>query len=254
MRRVNNLFKKKKSKIILFILADILVIFITAILALWLRFDFLDVPAEYMNNVFKCLLPDILIMLLIFTLFKLYVSVWKYASISELFNVFLACILTEIIMYLYKSIFEFNMPKSFYFIQAILMILFVGGIRYSYRIVRAIVIRFEGNKRSVHTMIIGAGKAAILIIDEINRNQKDFDTKIVCVVDDDKEKIGTYIRHIPVVGNRDSIEKYAEKYHIEDIIIAIPSAPKSEIDKIVTECQKTKCNIKILPSIYLTNE
>ena len=70
MRRVNNLFKKKKSKIILFILADILVIFITAILALWLRFDFLDVPAEYMDNVFKCLLPDILIMLLIFTLFN----------------------------------------------------------------------------------------------------------------------------------------------------------------------------------------
>ena len=237
---------------VLFILADILTMLVTGLLALYLRFDFLEVPTEFMDNIFKCLLADIVIMLAVFTVFKLYVSVWKYASISELFNVVVACFLTEAMMYLYKTIFEFNMPKSFYIIQVILMIIFVGGVRYSYRMMRAIVVRFEGSRRSVHTMIVGAGKAAILIIDEINRNQKDFDTRIVCVVDDDKEKIGTYIRNIPIVGNRESIEKYAEKYHVEDIIIAIPSAPKSEIDNIVTECQKTKCNIKILPSIYLT--
>ena len=252
VEKINKLLKKKKSKIAIFVILDILIIFATSILALWLRFDFSDVPSQYMDNIYTYLLPDVIIMLAIFTFFKLYISVWSYASILELFNVVLACFATEIIMYFYKGLFDVQMPKSFYFIQVILMVICVGGTRYFYRILRAISAKIDSRSKTVHTMIIGGGKAAILLIDEINRNQKDFNTKIVCIVDDDKEKIGSYIRNIPVKGDRKDISRLAEKYHAEEIIIAIPSAPKSEIDDIVTECQKTKCNIKILPSIYLT--
>ena len=101
-------------------------------------------------------------------------------------------------------------------------------------------------------MIVGAGDAGRMLIDEIQRNQKLFDTRIVCIVDDNIQRKGNFLRGIPIVGTRHDIEEMAVKYDIQDIIIAIPSASKEVISEIVTECQKTSCEIKILPSIYLS--
>ena len=89
-----------------------------------------------------------------------------------------------------------------------------------------------------------------MIADEIARNQKDFNTKIVGFIDDDKNKKGTFIKGIRVYGDRNKIKEVAEKYSVDEIIIAILRTPKSEMAKIVEECQKTKCEIKILPSIF----
>ena len=101
-------------------------------------------------------------------------------------------------------------------------------------------------------MIIGGGEAARMLIDEISRNNSYGETYVRCIIDDNKQKQGARIRGIPVVGTRRDIQSAVEKFHIEQIIISIPSASKETIAKIVTECQKTKCEIKILPSIYLT--
>lgn len=252
MKKIDGLLKKKISKIIMFIMFDIIIISLTSILAIWLRFDFGAIPNLYFVNSYKYLIFDAFIMLIIFSALKLYTSVWKYASIVELINVIAGCIFLEIASFAYKNIVNISMPRSYYLTQAMLMIIFVCGIRFSFRILRTIIIDIENRNKNIHTMIIGGGDAGRLLIDEVLRNQKSFDTKIVCIIDDNKEKVGSYIRGIPVVGNRENIKKAAEKYHVEDIIIAIPSAPKEEISKIFTECQKTSCKIRILPSIYLT--
>lgn len=248
----NNLFEKKISKIVTFMILDILIMVLTSILAIWIRFDFGTIPEEYVINIYKYIGFDILIMLIIFFLLKLYTSVWTYASINELIDIVLACIATESLSFSYKTMINVSMPRSYYLIQVMLMILLVAGIRFFYRVFRTIVINISLNKKNVRTMLIGAGEAGRLLIDEISRNQKNFNTKIACVIDDNKEKKGTFFRGVPVIGNRKQISKAVEKYHIDDIIIAIPSAPKEEISQIVEECQKTKCNIKILPSIYKT--
>lgn len=101
-------------------------------------------------------------------------------------------------------------------------------------------------------MIIGAGDAAHLLIDEISRSEAYEDVRLCCIIDDDRQKKGNRIRSIPIVGNLHLIADSAEKYQIEQIIIAMPSAGKEEIAKIVTECQKTSAEIKILPSVYAT--
>ena len=252
MKKIDKLIKKKAAKIILFVAFDILIMSAIGYLALWLRFDFGDIPTEYLQNAYLYLLPDIALMILIFLGFKLYTSVWQYASILELLNVLSACLFVEGISVIYKSILEVNIPKSYFLIHFFLLMFLTCGVRYAYRIVRTIIIKIENKQKRVRTMLVGAGEASRLIIDEIERNQKEFDTNIVCVVDDNKEKVGSYIRGIPVKGTTKKIEELVNKYAIKEIIIAIPSASKETIGKIVNECQKTKCSIKILPSIYLS--
>jgi len=250
MKKVNSLMQKKFPKIVLFVIVDVLVLLLTSLLAIWARFDFGSVPALYLANSYKYIVIDALIMVAIFTAFKLYTSVWKYASVMELVDIILGCFITEVIIFSYKVAFEILMPRSYYLVQFLLFTTLVGMVRFGYRIFRTFYKMLQNEKRLNKTLLIGAGDAGRLIIDEVLNNKNSFETKIVCVVDDDKNRVGTYIRGIPVCGTRKDIEELAQKYKIKDIIIAIPSAPKSEIDKIVTECHKTKCNIKILPSIY----
>ena len=252
MKRVNDLLRKKFSKIMIFMILDITVMIVTSFLAVALRFDFVNIPNEYISTAFKYVGFDIIIMIMTFFIYNLYTSVWKYASITELINIVLACCTTEFICFGYKKIFNISMPRSYYLIRLLLLMLLITSVRYSFRILRTIIIRFENKRKNNNIMIIGGGDAARLLIDEIARNKKYDDSKIVCIIDDNKEKIGTYLRGIQIVGTRKKIKQFAEEYNVNEIIIAIPSAPKKEISKIVDECQKTSCKLEILPSIYLT--
>ena len=250
MGKINSIFRKRFPKIALFAILDILIIIGTSLLALWMRFDFGKIPTESLNNVLYYLPIDVLVMLLVFSLLKLYTSVWSCASVIELLNAISSCVITEVLIFLYKSAFLISLPRSYYLIHIPLFIICVGGLRFSYRIARAIYSSFENKFNKKHAMLIGAGDAGRILIDEVLRNQKLFDTKIVCIIDDNKNLKHSYIRGIPVCGTRTRIKEMANKYHVDDIIIAMPSVSKEEISKIVTECQKTSCKIKILPSIY----
>ena len=145
-----------------------------------------------------------------------------------------------------------KVPNSFWFSFVILLIFFTCGIRYSYRIGRAILHILSGKRRFKNIMIIGGGEAAHMLMDEISHNTKYADMRVCCIVDDNKQKKGVRMRGVPIIGDRRQIQPAAERYRIEQIIIAIPSASKETISGILYECQKTKCEIRILPSIYPT--
>ncbi|MDD6468091.1 MAG: nucleoside-diphosphate sugar epimerase/dehydratase [Erysipelotrichaceae bacterium] len=252
MKKIEDIASKKIVKIILFVIADLFILAFASFFALWIRFDFQTIPSEFLANYRICLFVDSLIMLVLFFILKLYTSVWRFASITELLNVVVGCVLLEILSYVYHFAQHISVPRSYFIIRCMVMVILVCGLRYSYRILRTLYIKTENKFKQKKTMIIGAGAAGRLLIDEMLNNQEHFESKIVCVIDDDENLRGTYFRGVPVCGNRDTIASNAEKYEVEEIIIAMPSAPKSEISKIVTECQKTKCVIKILPSLYAT--
>lgn len=252
MKKVEDLVSKKYSKIILFVVLDILALLVCSFLALWLRFDFESIPLEFINNLKLTFVIECALMIFIYALLRLYTSVWREASIQELIYVIFGCVFHACISFSYHIIFAINMPKSYFLLRMILMIIYIGGIRYSYRTIRFIYIKFENKLKKKNTMIIGAGSAGRLLIDEMLNNQYSFQSRIRCIIDDNRELRGAYLRGIPVCGNRNSIVKNAIKYNIKEIIIAMPSAPKDEISSIVTECQKTRCEIKILPSLYLS--
>ena len=98
-------------------------------------------------------------------------------------------------------------------------------------------------------MIVGGGEAGRSLITEI-QNSKYLSQRVVCIIDDDPNKIGRYIKGIKVVGNRDSIKKYVKKYNIQQIILTIPSANAARIRPIIDICQGTNCELMILPGVY----
>ena len=199
MKKVNNIMKKKANKVILFILYDILILMISSFFSISLRFDFTTIPATFASNLFALLYLDIPMMILIFTIFRLYTSSWKYASVTELVGVVDAVALFETIMFGYKNLLQLAvMPRSYFIIQFLLMIILVGGLRFSYRIYRYISIRLEKVDGKVNTMIIGAGDAGRLLITEIHSNQK-FNNIVKCFIDDNPERKNTFLKGIPIV-------------------------------------------------------
>lgn len=249
MKKINGVVNKKITKILVFVALDVLALILSSLASVGLRFDFSDIPSNYLLNSYRYLIYDFIIMFVIFMFFKLYTSMWTYASIVELIDIIFSCIFFECVSYAYKGMFKIEMPRSYYIIQLLLLILFVCMSRFSFRFIRFLIINVENKRKKNNTMLIGAGSAGKLLINEINNNQKGFTNRIMCIIDDDKNKNGTYINGIPVVGGRREIQKYCTKYNINEIIIAIPSASKEVIGKISEECSKTKCNIKILPAI-----
>ena len=251
-KKVKNLFKEKFFNILLFVLVDLLVLLFSSTVAMWIRFDFGNVPEGYIINSYQYLAVDFFVLFSVFLTFRLYTSVWKYASINELTNIIVACSLFEIISIVYKTALNIEMPRSYYIIELFLLISLTCFNRLGYRLARTIYIKITSKKKNVKTMLIGAGDAGKMIIDEIYNNSSSFDSKIVCVIDDNKNKVGSYIKGFKIEGTTKDIEELSKKHEVEEIIIAIPSAPKEKIDRIVTKCHKTKAQIKILPSIYLS--
>ena len=249
MTKIKNIITQKRIRIAMFIVLDILAMTMCSFLSIGLRFDFHDIPNIYIDNIYNYLLIDSIIIVAIFSIFKIYKSMWSYASITELINIILACSSYELIEFIYKQIINVNMPRSYYLIKLILLYVFISSIRYSYRIARTMRDYYREKNGLTNTMIIGAGEAGRMLITEIYNNKTNFKNKICCIIDDDKNKIGSYIKNIPVVGSRKEIKENVDKYNIEEIIIAMPSINREKLNLIIDECQKTKCEIKTLPSL-----
>ena len=249
MKKIKTIITQKRIRIAMFIVLDILAMTMCSFLSIGLRFDFHDIPNIYIDNIYNYLLIDSIIIVAIFSIFKIYKSMWSYASITELINIILACSSYELIEFIYKQIINVNMPRSYYLIKLILLYIFISSIRYSYRIARTMRDYYREKNGLTNTMIIGAGEAGRMLITEIYNNKTNFKNKVCCIIDDDKNKIGSYIKNIPVVGSRKEIKENVDKYNIEEIIIAMPSINREKLNLIIDECQKTKCEIKTLPSL-----
>lgn len=237
---------------VLLIVLDIIFINLSSFLALWLRFNMKisDIELWYVDSIVSAALVNTVGTVLIFAVLKLYSSLWRFASIKELVYVIEGCIasiLLNIFFYFftYKPIFG-----SYFLLYGASLFLLTCVSRFSYRLVRLL---YRSNIHGRHvrnTMIIGAGEACNVVMKELELSTE-LDARICCVIDDDVKKQGTYIHGVKVVGGRDKILEYAERYAINEIIVAIPSASKVEQRKILAICQQVQgCELKILPGVY----
>lgn len=232
----------------MFIFLDIISLALCSFLSIALRFDF-NIPKNYIDNICEYIFLDAIIMITILSIFKVYKSMWVYASITELINIIFGCTFFVGIEYTYKCLFDIRMPKSYFLIKLVLLYIFISAIRFSYRIARVLKEHYKVKSGYQNTMIIGAGQAGRMLITEIYNNKANFKNRVCCIIDDDKNKIGGYIRNIPVVGNHNTIVDNVKKYEITEIIIAMSSITREKINLIIDECQKTNCQIKTLPNI-----
>lgn len=240
-----------RNRIILFAIDAFLINF-AVIFALFVRFEghFNDQFIHYFNRYMSAFIIITVIKLLIFYYFKLYGSIWRYASIAELMRVVGASIAGNALMISILFLMGLNLPRSVYLIVLLLDMAFIGGIRLG---LRSINHYFHSEKTDKKTqkriMIVGGGDAGAMVIKEL-RNHQSLLSKPVVIVDDDKRKHGQSVNGIPIAGGRDRIPDIAEKYRIDEIIIAIPSASKKDISDIVNICKETGAKLKILPGIY----
>lgn len=230
-------------------LFDIIGINLAYLLALYLRFEG-QVDNVYIYSLMNHMAIIILIKLAVYYFFKLYKSLWEYASIDEMLEVMEASIVANILTSVYMYFVNVNMPRSIYIMVPVIDMIFVGGIRFVYRAIRRIKFGISSSRNDYkRILIVGAGAAGAMVIKEL-RNHCTLISQPVVIVDDDPKKQGKSINGVPVVGNRNDIEKVCKRYDIDEIIIAIPSASKDDISDIVDICKKTKVRTKILPGVY----
>lgn len=240
---------KTYSRKIALLFTDILIINFSLYLALIFRFDS-NIPTQNINIYIHSFITLTFIKIGIFIVFGLYKSLWRYASIDELVQIFYAVTLSSIAEYSFGMFLSMKQPNSVYAINYMLTLSFIGFSRLSYRLIRrAKKSYFPANSEQKKVLIIGAGQAGSIVIKEMKMNP-DLNYLPVAIVDDDKVKSHSSIHGVPVVGGRDKIIKTVNKHDIDEIIIAMPSAAKSEISEILSVCKKTKCKLKTLPGVY----
>ena len=249
------------SKKLVIVIADILAVIFSYGCALWLRFDLRisQIPREYLNNYLIYMIVAAVVTVIIYSLIRLYQSIWTYAGINELINTFVGSVISAAVSLL-ATYAWIRLPISFYIFGWVLMFLSTGFIRIAYRLLR----RFyhkeniksnENGKNSAENkatnpvMIIGAGAAAAMLIKEF-RTSSLISDKVVCLIDDNKNKHGRYLEGVPIVGGRSDIGHYAEKYHIKKIILAIPSIKNQDKKEILDLCKYTGCQVQTVPGVY----
>lgn len=230
---------------------DALIVSVSVLAVYLLRFEFAVPQAE------KRLLPYVIISHVIFNLLgfhwmKLYHRLLQYASMAEVMAILKAATLAELACYLLytatAAMFpDMAIPKSIYSAWA-LIILGIGGSRIAWRLFRDtfLLAPLEAQRRNV--LIIGAGQAGALVTKEL-RYAKDSSLQPVAFIDDDRKRHRLELMGLPIVGGREAIHAAVERYHIQDIVIALPSVPQAEIAKIIDICKTTTATVKILPSI-----
>lgn len=254
MSKNNNFLKIPINRIIALLLLDIMSVVVASFAALYIRFDFSfkRIPPEYMLR-FEQIIPiNLLITLLFFVLWKLYKSVWRYASATELLNIVFATTCAAAGQLIASYAINCKMPRSYYAIYWFLLFGFTCAIRFSYRILRIINMKrndlVNGNKK-VNVMVIGAGAAANALLKEIETSQY-LNIHVKCIIDDHAGCHGKLLRGVPIVGGRDKILDAVSHYGVEEIIYAIPSSDTKNKKEILDICKESGCKLLTLPGIY----
>lgn len=248
---------KKKFKIehwqkiaVLMALYDAVAVSAAYILALLLRFDFRysTIQADHLETWLAFFPVYAVLCVIAFMFFGLYKGIWRFVSITDIPRIVSASLGMSVVhIILTFVIYHHRMPISYYMIGAILQLVFVAGIRFSYRIL-LFISNWNGKRGKDRIMVIGAGAAGQMILRDINAGRSN--GKVVCIIDDNANKWGRLVENVPVVGGRDAILDSVEKYQVNKIFLAIPSATMAERRDILSICNETGCEIKNLPGMY----
>ena len=254
MKSKTNFLKIPASRIAILVILDVMSIITASFAALYIRFDFsfANIESQYMTQLEHILLPNILVTLLFYIIWKLYRSVWRYASANELINIVFATTCTAVAQVVYCYVLNQKMPRSYYVLYWFLLTVMTSCIRFGYRILRLINSKrteiAEKNRR-INVMVIGAGAAGNMILKEMESSRY-LNLQAKCIIDDQPGCHGKMLRGVPIVGGRDKILEAVPHYGIDEIILAIPSASVQVKKEILDICKETGCKLRTVPGMY----
>ena len=230
---------------------DFMAICFSYLLALLVRFDFKfsSIESQYLQGCYKSVVFYAIFCVVLFWFLKLYKSIWRFASYSELLRVILATVISGLIYPLIMNLFVGGMPASYYVIGVVCQFCFTLGVRFSYRFILLLRSRTVKKQSETNVMLIGAGSAGQMIQRDIV-GAREINEKVACFIDDNPNKWGRYIDGVPIFGGRDSIMEAVKKFDVKKIYVAIPSAKPQDKRDILRVCDDTGCEIMNLPGMY----
>lgn len=236
---------------LLLMVYDFIAVIVSFGIALWLRFDckVTSVEPQYLTNYTKTIIIYALFCLVVFWFLRLYKSIWRFASYSELMRVILATVVTGVIYTGSLLIFNLHMPVSYYVIGITVQFIATLGIRFFYRFVLLLRGRTNNEVQKKNVMIVGAGSAGQMLFRDIKHSIETNET-VACFIDDNPNKWDRYIDDVPVFGSRDHILEAVDKFKIEKIYVAVPSANPQDKRDILRVCNETSCELMNLPGMY----
>lgn len=242
---------KRTLRVIFLALVDLVVIQFSAFMALLARFDFsytLLRESMFLDALLRYAPWFTMLTVLIFIPFKLYSSLWEFASVDELLHILLAAMAVAVLQFAAIVLNLVDLPLSFPMLNAMFLAVLTVLFRFSYRMARSIARRRSRRGVQARTMLIGAGSAGMQTLREFETSENS-KNHVVCIIDDDPQKTGRYLNNVKIVGTRRDIAKAAQDYRVEEIVFAIPAAPTQQRKQILKLCQETGCKLKILPGI-----
>lgn len=236
---------------LLLMVYDFAAVIVSFGIALWLRFDckVTSVEPQYLTTYTKTVIIYALFCLVVFWFLRLYKSIWRFASYSELLRVILATVVTGVIYTGSLLVFNLHMPVSYYVIGITVQFIATLGIRFFYRFVLLLRGRTNNEVQKKNVMIIGAGSAGQMLFRDI-KHAKETNETVACFIDDSPNKWDRYIDDVPVFGSRDHILEAVDKFNIEKIYVAVPSANPQDKRDILRVCNETSCELMNLPGMY----
>ena len=242
------------QRIIALVILDVMSILLVSFAALYIRYDFSfqDIDPLFFKHCENLLIPNIIGTLIFFVIWKLYRSVWRYASANELVNIVGATACASLAQFVYCKFTDNRMPRSYSVLYFFLLTLAICCIRFGYRILRLINnkrMNLLGKEHCANVMIIGAGAGGDMILKEIE-NSRYLSMRAKCIIDDQPGCHGKLMRGVPIVGGRESILDAVGRYSIDEIIFAIPSASVQTRKEILDICKESGCKLRTIPGTY----
>ncbi len=243
--------KNKRVRMLVLMAVDVCAVCLASFFGLLVRFDLNPerIPPEYALAAQRYLPFYVVGTILIFFFFKLYATMWSAAGIREVLHILAACVAAAFLQIAGMTFLQCVVPRSYYLISFIALCGMEGVIRLSYRIFMTLTEGGTGKKEGKRVMVVGAGTSGAMILKEMTTSRY-AEGQVVCFVDDDKNKYGKILNGVPIAGNRKDIPALVEKYQVDEIYIAMPSASAMDRRDIIEICRQTDCGLKILPGIY----
>lgn len=243
----------RKRLAIELVLFDIIAIQLAAFLAILTRFEFRIHTIEplFIDTLVHYAVLNTFCSICIFAAYRMYSTLWSFASIMDFFNVVKAVLISSVFQFIGIHMLAWPIPRSF-------IVLYIGWLGIAAVFPRMMIRILRGGRRiplqtigkqAIPVMLIGAGEAGSIILQEF-KNSKFVEKEIVCVIDDDPKKWGTFIHGVPVVGGRRKITQSVVRFGIQEIVLAIPTLKPHERKNIINICQQTGCKMSTLPGIY----